>query len=359
MLKPTILAVMNNIIIYGAYGYTGKLIVEEAVTKGLRPTIAGRNEELVERLANQYDLPHVTYNYDDQQAWDAALSNKDLLINCAGPFSLTIKEILPACIRNKTHYIDITGEIDVFKYIQSHDQKAKDAGVVLMPGTGFDVVPTDCLAKFLSEQLPTATHLELAFDSSSGLSRGTALSVLNRFHKGSAVRVNGEIIEQKPASVSKSIAFQGKVRNVVGIAWGDVFTSFVTTGIPNIEVFTGMPIKMMKTMKRVSKLAWLIKTPLMLKLGRYFIRKKIDGPSEEKRNSLKTQVYGRVWEKGGNEVVAEMETPESYKLTAITSVLCAQKILAGDAAPGFHTPAGAFGSDLIMQVDGVKRTLVT
>ena len=303
-------------------------------------------------------MPHSTFEYDDQKAWDQALHNKDLLINCAGPFSLTIKEILPAALRNKTHYTDITGEIEVFDYIQSQDQLAKEAGIVMLPGTGFDVVPTDCLAKYLSEQLPSATHLELAFESSSGLSRGTALSVLNRFHKGSAIRVDGRIVEQKTASTSKTISFKGRERNVVGIAWGDVYTAFHTTGIPNITVFTGMPVKMMNTMKRASKLGWLIKTPLFQKIGRYFIRKKIDGPSVEKREHLKTQLHGRVWDNNGNEVVAEMETPESYKLTAITAVLCAIKILAGDASPGFQTPAGAFGSDLIMEVDDTKREIV-
>jgi short subunit dehydrogenase-like uncharacterized protein len=355
-MKRIILAVMNDVLIYGAYGYTGKLIVEEAVAKGWKPTVAGRNAELVKTLANQYDLPYEVFVHSDQNGWDKALANKKLLLNCAGPFSLTIKEILPACIRNKTHYTDITGEIEVFEYIQSYDKQAKDMGITLLPGTGFDVVPTDCLAKYLSEKMPNATHLELAFESNSGLSRGTAMSVLNRFHQGSAIRTNGIITEQQTASVNKILRFQGKERNVVGIAWGDVFTAFVTTGIPNIQVFTGMPVKMMNAMRRASKWSWLIKSAIMQRIGRYLIREKIVGPSQEKRESLKTYLYGRVWDKKGNEVVAEMATPESYKLTAIMSVICAEKVLNGESEPGFQTPAGAFGPELITQVDGVAIT---
>ncbi|MFT5723742.1 MAG: short subunit dehydrogenase-like uncharacterized protein [Bacteroidia bacterium] len=349
---------MNNIIIYGAYGYTGKLIVAEAVKKGWKPTVAGRNEALVKALADKYDLPFASFDYDDQTAWDNALTGKDLLLNCAGPFSLTIAEILPVCIRNKTHYTDITGEIEVFEYIQSNHQQAKDAGIVMMPGTGFDVVPTDCLAKYLCEQLPTASHLELAFESASGLSRGTALSVLNRFHKGSAIREGGVVKEQPAVNAYKIIRYHDKDRLSVGIAWGDVFTAYHSTGIPNIQVFTGMSEKLMKIMRRAGKWSWLIKTGLVQKVVRYFIRKKIDGPSAEKRESLQSHLWGKVSDENGNEVQAQMVTPEGYKLTAITAVLCAEKILNGETTAGYHTPAGAFGSGLIMEVDGVVRNLI-
>ena len=349
---------MDNFIIYGAYGYTGKLIVAEAVKKGLKPTVAGRNKALVQSLAEQYDLPSACFDYDDQRAWDEVLKNHALLLNCAGPFSLTIKEILPACVRNKVHYTDINGQIEVFDYIQSHHKDAVAENIVLMPGIGFDVVPTDCLAKYLHEQLPTATHLQIAFESSSGLSRGTALSVLNRFHQGSAIRENGIIKTMPAASVSKSINFNDKSKNAVGIAWGDIFTAYHTTGIPNIEVFTVMPEKTMNMMRRASKLGWLIKTNWFQKMAGNMIRRKIDGPSEEKREQLQSYLWGKVTDDKGLTIEAHMTTPESYKLTAITAVIGTKKILNGEVKPGYHTPAGAFGSALILEVEGVERSLV-
>ncbi len=348
----------ENILIYGAYGYTGSLIVDLAVKKGWRPMVAGRNRDLIRSLAEKYDLKFACFPIHDQKKWDEALAGKDLLMNCAGPFSLTIEEILPACIRNKTNYTDINGEIDVFNYIQNHDLAAKEVGITLLPGIGFDVVPTDCLARFLYEKLPSATHLELAFEGSSGLSRGTALSVLNRFGKGSAFRQDGEIIQCPLASIYKKINYGGKDRLSVCIAWGDVFTAFYTTGIPNIKVFTGMPARTFKALKRASKLTGLIKTRLVQWLGRYYIRKNITGPVEEIRESYRSYIWGRVYDEAGNQVIAEIETPESYKLTAIAAVLCAEKIMAGEAKPGFITPAGAFGADLIMEVDGVVREIV-
>ncbi|MFT7592622.1 MAG: short subunit dehydrogenase-like uncharacterized protein [bacterium] len=348
---------MDNFIIYGAYGYTGKLIVAEAVKKGWKPMVAGRNEALVKSLAEEFNLPYACFDFDDQRAWDEVLTQHKLLLNCAGPFSHTIKEVLPACVRNKVHYTDITGEIEVFEYVQSHHNDAIEAEIVMMPGVGFDVVPTDCLAKYLHEQLPTATHLELAFETNSGLSRGTALSVLNRFHKGSAIRENGVVKSVPAAQMNKTIHFNGKPKNVVGIAWGDVFTAFYSTGIPNIEVFTAMPEKTMNAMRRASKFGWFIKSKLVQRIGGNIIRKKVIGPNSEKRERLNANLWGRVSDESGKEVEAQMTTPESYKLTAITAVLCVDKILKGEAKSGYNTPAGAFGSGLIMEVDGVQRKL--
>lgn len=349
--------IQENVLIYGAYGYTGKLIVELAVKKGYRPAIGGRDEEKTKALARQYDLPYHVFDCKDQQAWDNALKDTELLLNCAGPFSLTIKDILPACLRNKVHYLDITGEIDVFDYVNSFDEDATKAGITLLPGTGFDVVPTDCLAVFLKQQLPDATHLELAFDSQSGLSRGTALSVLNRFHQGSASRKNGVIVPNKTASVSEIINYGGQERLSVGIAWGDVFTAYHSTGIPNIEVFTGMPPKMFKAMRRASKFGWLIKTWGIQLILKSIVRKKIDGPSSKKRETLRTYLWGKVRNAHGKEIVAELETPESYKLTAITALLCVKGVLEGKVSSGYTTPAKAFGADFIMKVDSVNRVI--
>ena len=347
----------DNVLIYGAYGYTGKLIVELAVEKGYRPSIAGRNKDKVKALADRYDLSYYVFDSNDQKEWDNALNGKHLLLNCAGPFSLTIKDILPACFRNKVHYLDITGEIDVFSYVSKFDEQAKDLGITLLPGTGFDVVPTDCLALYLKQQLPDATHLELAFDSQSGLSRGTALSVLNRFHQGSAIRVNGKIIPQQTASYSKHITFGGKDRNCVGIAWGDVFTAYHTTTIPNIKVYTGMPEKTLKTMRKASKWAWLIRLWPVQQILKSIVKKKVVGPSEEKRESSRTYLWGKVTNDEGKVIVAEMNTPESYKLTAITALMCAEGVLEGKIKPGYTTPAKAFGADFILQAGG-ERTLI-
>ncbi|MCB0735826.1 MAG: saccharopine dehydrogenase NADP-binding domain-containing protein [Bacteroidetes bacterium] len=342
---------MSQILIYGSYGYTGELIVQQAVQKGLKPLIGGRNEDLLKAQASKHGLDYVCFNYDDQSAWDQALNQVDLLVNCAGPFSFTIREILPACLRNKVHYTDITGEIEVFQYVHQHHQQAVEENITLMPGVGFDVVPTDCLAKFLKDQLPSAQHLELAFDSASGLSRGTALSLLNRLSKGSSKRVDGEVVSYPTGTLHKLIHFAGEDRFSVGVAWGDVFTAYHTTGIPNITVFTTMTPGTMKWLSRMGKWSGLMKSKPIQALGRTIIRRSISGPSDEKRISLKTHLWGRVWDNQGNEKTAELTCPESYGLTARTALECAENMLKGKAKSGFQTPAAAFGADFILAFD--------
>ena len=345
-------------IIYGAYGYTGRLIVEEATRKGLKPTVAGRSKELTRALAEEYNLEYVCFEYNDHRAWDQALSNHDLLLNCAGPFSLTIKDILPACIRNMTHYTDITGEIKVFEYISQFDADAKLENLVLMPGTGFDVVPTDCLANYLKEQMPAATHLELGFDSPSGMSRGTALSLVNRLHEKSARRVDGQLEYFTTGTYHKTIDFGGKARNMAAIVWGDVFTAYKSTGIPNITVYTALPIKLMRLLGRAEKFSWFLSWGPIKRMLMNQVRKRVTGPNSEKRATLSSHVWGKVTDANGNELKAEMKVPESYSLTAITAIKCVERILNGEVNPGFYTPAQAFGFNFIMEVEGVTRKVI-
>src|SRR5205823_3031807 len=109
---------------------------------------------------------------------DDCLREVQVVLHCAGPFSRTAKPMADGCLRNRVHYLDITGEIGVFESLAARDGEAKSAGVMLMPGVGFDVVPSDCLAAHLNRRLPSATKLTLAIQGQSRLSRGTLTTML-------------------------------------------------------------------------------------------------------------------------------------------------------------------------------------
>ena len=338
---------MANFLIYGAYGYTGKIIVEQAVEKGLKPLLGGRDADKLKALAQQYNLDFIHLKLGDQDKWDQTLKKVDLVLNCAGPFSLTVEYVVPSCLRNQVHYLDITGEIDVFRYIASLTKEAKKAGVVLLPGVGFDVVPTDCLSAKLHALLPDATSLELAFQGNSGISRGTALSMARRYHEGGAIRKNGKLHAVPIAYEVKDITFGGKSRLCMTIPWGDVFTAYFTTGIENIKVYTGINQKTLKSMLAFKKLTWVARTAVAQWLMRSIIKRKIDGPSREKRLTYSTYLWGKVTNDEGKSVVMEMETPESYQLTAYTAMASVEKVLNNEVSPGFLTPANAFGHNFI------------
>jgi len=346
---------LDNFFIYGAYGYTGRLITEHAVKQGLTPILGGRDAEKTEELAKQYELDFVILDANDSEKWNNVLPKVSLVLNCAGPFTLTVKDIVPKCIEHNVHYLDITGEIEVFEYIQGLNQDALNNKVILMPGVGFDVVPTDCLSSQLHTKLPTATHLELAFMGTSGVSRGTALSMARRFHNGGTIRENGKLKMIPLASEDKLIHFGEKDRLCVTIAWGDVFTAYHSTKIENIKVYTGVSEKTLKSLRTYRKFKTLANTKLAQWCFQKIIRSKIDGPSAIKRATCITHLWGKVIDSTtGQTIEAELTTPESYHLTALTALESTIRVLKGKCKPGYQTPVTAFGKDYILSFDKVK-----
>ena len=138
--------------IYGANGYTGRIVVDEAIKKNLKPILAGRSAS-IKALAEEKGLEYEIFDLSSIENIALKLSNISVLANCAGPFSETANLMIPACIKSNTHYIDITGEISVYDYAHSKHNEAVSSNIVLCPGVGSDVIPTDCLAAYLKDIL--------------------------------------------------------------------------------------------------------------------------------------------------------------------------------------------------------------
>jgi short subunit dehydrogenase-like uncharacterized protein len=343
----------NRFLIYGANGYTGELITRFAAERGMTPILAGRNAIAVEELAKKHHLEYRVFSLDETARLDAALHEVDLVLHCAGPFSITSRPMVEACLRNKKHYTDITGEIAVFEAAARLDEEAKAAGVMLMPGVGFDVVPSDCLAKHLKDRLPSATHLSLAFYGMGRLSHGTQATMTMNVGSGGAVRKDGKIMSVPAAWKTREIDFGEVTKTGVTIPWGDVATAFYSTGIPNIEVFTVVPPSNLKMMKASRYLGWL----LSMKPFQDYLQSKIPagGPSDEERAKGKTLLWGEATDLNGNKVASRMQGPEGYTMTALAALNITQKILSGNFTPGYQTPAKAYGADLVLEIDGVTR----
>ncbi len=182
----------NTFLLYGSYGYTGNLIAEYAVAQGLRPLLAGRDETRLRAQAERLSLDFRAFTLSDSAALDDALRSTGLVVHCAGPFVLTFKQMAEACLRTGAHYVDISGEIEGFEALAALDSQAKAAGVMLLPGAGFDVVPSDCLAAHMHQRLPSATHLKLFIRMvGGGVSRGTARSGIENMQRGGRIRREG------------------------------------------------------------------------------------------------------------------------------------------------------------------------
>lgn len=105
----------GRIMIYGATGYTGKLVAKEAKRQGLNPLLAGRNEAKVKAVAEPLGFEYRAFGLDNNAAMDAALSEVQAVLHIAGPFSKTSKPMLDACLRTKRHYLDITARSTCWK----------------------------------------------------------------------------------------------------------------------------------------------------------------------------------------------------------------------------------------------------
>lgn len=344
-------------LIYGANGYTGELIAREAKARGQTPVLGGRNAAALSALAGELGFTHRVFGLDEPSTLDTALASTRLVLNCAGPFSRTARPMVDACLRNRVHYVDVTGELDVFEAIAARDADAKSAGIVLLPGAGFDVVPSDCLAAHLKRRLPSATHLALGFRAlGGGVSRGTALSTIEGMGKPNFVRRNGVVTEAPMGASSRMVDFGHGPSTAISIPWGDVSTAYHSTGIPNIDVFVGLPSIMKHVLKWNGHLAPLLRSSRVQGWLESRVRKGRAGPTAEQRARGRSYLWGEARDDAGTTVTSRLQTPEGYTLTVLTALAAVEKLLAGMAPSGFMTPSKAFGPDFILEIPGTVRS---
>ncbi|WP_123536316.1 saccharopine dehydrogenase family protein [Halosimplex salinum] len=347
---------MADLLVYGSYGYTGRLVVEEATGRDLDVVVAGRDRNAVENQAIRQKCEERVFDLDEPRLLDLALEEVDAVLNCAGPFEDTAEPVVDGCLRTGTHYLDITGEIPVFERLAIRDEDAEEAGITVLPGVGFDVVPTDCLAAHLADRLPDAERLSLGFQASGGMSPGTARTALRGLGDGGAVRREGRIESVPTAWRTRRIDFGDGERSAMTIPWGDVATAYHTTGIGSIEVYTAAPGWAIRAARLGRYLGPLAGSGAVRSLLESVIDSRIDGPSERERREARNYVWGEVESEDGERAVSRLVTPEAYRLTKLSAVEIAERVVDGDAPEGFQTPAGAFGPDLILDVEGVERS---
>ena len=340
---------------YGSNGSTGQLIVERALERGLRPVLAGRNAEAIERQAASLGLEHRVFPLDEPSALDAGLAGIDVVIHCAGPFARTSRPMADACLRVGAHYLDITGEIEVFEALAARDAEAKGKGVMLLPGVGFDVVPSDCLAAHLARRLPTATRLALGFQALGGLSRGTATTMIESGGQGGMVRRGGVLVPVPAAWKTRRIDFGAGPRLATTIPWGDVATAFYSTGIGDVEVYVAVPSSARRTMIVSRYVGWLLGMAPVRALLLRAVRRRPPGPDSAARARGVSRLWGEATDAEGRRVVSRLTGPEGYTLTALTAVAAVERVLDGRVRPGFQTPSLAFGADFVMEIDGITR----
>jgi len=350
---------MPRFLIYGANGYTGELIAREALRRGLTLVIAGRSADAIRRLSIELGCEARIASLDDSAALGRALAGIDVVLHCAGPFSVTAAPMIRACFAARAHYLDVTGEIDVFESAKALDADARKAGVTLCPGVGFDVVATDCLAAALAEALPDATYLALGFDSRSGVSGGTMRSTIESLPRGGRIRSSGALVTVEHAFRVRDIDFGDGVKQATTIPWGDVSTAHHTTGIPNIEVFVPLPEKQIAALRRLKYVSPLLRLRPVQSFLKSRAAARAPGPDREARERLPTCVWGEVQAPSGEIVTARIKVANLYDFTVYAALGVVERLLAAPAGAGYRTPSQIVGWRFVETLPGSGRVAIT
>jgi short subunit dehydrogenase-like uncharacterized protein len=334
------------LVIYGAYGYTGALVARRAVERGLRPVLAGRDAARLAPLAASLGRAHRAFALDDPRAVDAGLAGARAVLHCAGPFVHTFRAMADGCLRARCHYLDVTGEIAVFAALHALGPEAERAGVTLLPGVGFDVVPTDCLAAHLARRLPGATRLTLAF-------RG-----IDRVSRGSARTTVEGLTARRPRTARpafRTVDLGEGPRRTISVPWGDVFTAPLSTGIADVAVYMVAPAWITLGFPLLALAAPLARIRPVRDSAAWLLARGKPGPTEAERARRGSLFWGEALDGSGGRVAARLRAPDAYSLTALAGVEIAERVLAGGAPAGFTTPSLAFGPELVLAIPGVTR----
>lgn len=343
-----------NYLIYGAYGYTGTLIAEAAGRRGHDPILAGRNREKLDALGTRLERETQVVSLDDAQRLRAVLDEVPAVVHCAGPFARTAPPMVQACLETETHYLDITGEIPVFQALEARDDEAEARDVCLLPGAGFDVVPTDCLARGLAEQMPDADTLEIALHSVGGVSMGTLKTIIEQIGLGGQVRRNGRVADVPPGWTSRRVDFADHPRRVISIPTADVVTAGTSTGIPNVTAYLYLPNFLRKALCLSRFASGVLNGSFLQRLLKRAVDRWGDNPSVTAREEGRTQVWASARTAAGERQVARLQGPHAYTLTARAAVQATGRIVTGDGPTGFQTPGTALGAGFVETLDEVE-----
>lgn len=319
----------NKLLIYGASGYTGKIIAARAKELNLDFEIAGREEDKIKVLARELNVPYHVFNVEDEKEWEQALGGKFVLINAAGPFQFTAKQAMDACLRAGVHYLDISAELETYQLAESLDSQAKSAKIQLISGAGL-FVSYDALAVHLSKLVAEPQELKVGFRHYGGFSKGSILSSKNIADLGILVRKNGEI-SQNPNPQSKVFSFGIEDVECLPTPLGGIILTYKSTAIPNIEEFFSLKLP-------AADMPDLTAANLP------------DGPSAEERASGRNGLSAEITGKNGKVAKAYIDAPSGYALTPLSVVAVANRILNNDFKIGYQSPGSAYGEEILKDI---------
>jgi len=335
--------------LYGAYGTTGRLILDEARRRGHRPILAGRDAMKLQQLQQATGLDTAHLPLERRTELRAALSGMSCVVLAAGPYEVTGPPMRAACLDARCAYLDVNGEADDFSLALASDDAARAAGVAVIPGAGYGVTFAECLAVRTARRMPGATSLRLSLATDTeGRSRAATLSVARALMRGGLDIHNGELRARPIASSTwRAPDPYGRGMSFASVPAAELVAVHRSTGIPNIV--TGIP------MSRAAAVLARVAGPL---IGRVLAR--TAQRSRESEPALPAAIAARrsrAWAEArsddGRIAAAMLEAGEGYRAAAAAAVRAVEALLQTPRT-GALTPVQAFGADFVLGVPGTR-----
>ena len=342
-------ATQSDWMLYGAYGATGRLILEEALRRGHRPLLAGRDADQLAELARTTGLAFQRLALDDAAALRSALSRVRAVVNAAGPYRLTGPAMRAACLDAGCSYFDISGELEDFNAALDCDAEARARDIAVVPGVGYGVVFGEGLAAHVASRLPDATWMRLSFATQTATrSRGALLSTAAAIAGGGREIREHQLRPRALASSSWRAPDPTASKMKFSAApLAELVAAHRSTGISSIVAGIPLPFGAATLMRFAGPV-----------LGKLLTRKAAREPSTpsatssaEAVNRLRSRIWAEAGNLSGERVAATLETGEGYRAAA-TAAVNAVELQLKEPRRGALTPAQAFGARFALLVPG-------
>lgn len=318
----------DEVVVYGASGYTGKLIAAELSGRGVPMVLAGRNRDRLDAvragLGAEVEARVSAVAVDDPAGLRELLGPARVVVACAGPFTLHGAPVIEAAARTGTHYLDTTGEQPFIR--DSFDRWgpiAADSGAALVSGFGFDYVPGDMLAALTAGGLGRLEEMTVAYAVNGlGVTRGTALSALEMIKGGDVEWTRGRLQPGSMQASRGSFAFPAPLgeRRVGRYPSGEQIT------VPrHVDVGTVRTVIEMKGLlgaelgplagPMMTASGYAMRTPLRGLLGKAIARLP-EGPSADERDAVAYTLVCDARTPGGDTRRGILRGGDVYGITA-------------------------------------------
>ncbi|NJP94858.1 NAD(P)H-binding protein [Nonomuraea sp. FMUSA5-5] len=327
-----------KVAVYGASGYTGRLVTAEARRRGLDVVVSGRDESRLREVAEGAEVR--VAGVDDAPALARAFEGCDVVVGCAGPFSEVGDPVVRAAIAAGAHYVDTSAEQLFLRHVfDTYAERAEQAGVSVVPAVGFDILPGDMIAHLAGAEVEPLDELTIAYQTNDfDMTRGTIRSSLQVLLDGDLAYEDGQWRPAEGLAVKRtSFTFPGQSEERPTARW------------PGAEIVTVPRHVRARRVEIITDAA--VFTPEMISLMQLptdqwdaVIGQLPEGPSEERRPVAEFTIVAEAIGVDGRRATGVVRATDIYGSAAVFTVEAARRLAAGEAKAGVLSPAQAFDS---------------